>query len=113
MAVERCEVTLADYGRRMVAAEAADIDPIHEHVVGGLGDQVVNTPPGDVGVQQFVHVGRHFFDEGPVARVIVVVHEHLQPGDRVAGVKVVVALVLQDPGELADVLRASQGWAKA
>ncbi len=109
MVIEGREVPLADHRGRVMAAETADIDPVHEHVVGGLGDQRVAASPGSVGVQQLVHVGRHFFDQGLVARVIVVVHQHLQPGDRVAGVEVVVLLVLQQPGELADVLPRQPG----
>ena len=104
MIVERREVALADHGRRVVAAEAADVDPVHEHVVGGLGDQPVGAPPRGVGVHQLVDVGGHLLDERLVARVVVVIHQHLQPADRVAGVEVVVLLVFQQPGELADVL---------
>ena len=56
---------MADHRRRMMAAEAADIDPVHEHVVGGLGDQPVRATPGSVGVQQLVNVRAPFPRPGP------------------------------------------------
>ena len=102
--IKRRQVALPDDGRRMMAAEAADLNPVHEHVIRRFRNKAIGSTPRGVGVEQLVDIGRHFPHQRCVPGVIVVIHQHLHPTDRVAGVKVMIVFVLQNPCEFSGVL---------
>jgi len=61
-------------------------------------------------IEQTVDRGLEFPQQRFVACVVVIIHQHLQPQQSVAGMKVHETGVIEDAGKLAQILARSHGW---